>query len=173
VSRISNAAVLGSGDTDLEVADDGSYVDIEYAFRDTADTGSVTVAEVTVQGVSDGSTGIDLAAAPGNDGVLLFDEGGIGYDVTGTSGASITVEGASLPPVGDFANPPNDPDGDGLYEDVNGDEEFDIVDVQAMFASRESSTIQDRPEKFDVNGDGTFDVVDVQALFNDLQEGSK
>lgn len=77
---------------------------------------------------------------------------------------------SELSPVDDFENPPTDPDGDGKFEDVNGDSEFNIVDVQALFANRDDSTVQNNPEKFDFNGDGTFDVVDVQALFNELTE---
>ncbi|MDS0279519.1 dockerin type I domain-containing protein [Halomicroarcula sp. S1AR25-4] len=269
VATITSATVLGSGSSEIDVADDGSSVDVEYAFRDTADTGSVTVAEVTVQGESAGTAGLTLAPSDGNDAVLVFDESGTGYDVTDTNGASVTVEAppepanfavsnlsptdvtvtqgdvvdvsatventgertatqtvefrvdgtalasqdvtldpgasttvtfedvdtsgldpgeythgvytendsatatltvedASLPPVGDFANAPSDPDDDGLYEDVNGDGAVDVVDVQALFANLESDTVQNNPENFDFNGDGTVDVVDVQKLFTEV-----
>ncbi|MBX0324347.1 hypothetical protein EGH21_15055 [Halomicroarcula sp. F13] len=370
VATITSANVLGSGSTEVDVANDGSSVDVEYAFRDTADTGSVTIAEVTVQGESAGTAGLSLGPSDGNDGVLVFDESGTGYDVTGTNGASVTVEAPpepatfevsnlsptdvtvtqgdvidvsatvenagdlqatktvefqvdgtvlqsqdvsltpgesttvtfedidtsgldtgdythgvyteddsatatltveeppepasfqvsdlsptdvtvtqgdvidvsatventgeqtatqtvefrldgttiasqdvelepgesttvsfenidtsgldtgeythgvyteddsatatltveaeSIPPVGDFANAPTDPDGDGLYEDVNGDGEFDIVDVQALFANLEGDTVQNNAANFDFNGDGTVDVVDVQKLFTEV-----
>jgi len=281
VATITDVTVLGSGMTETGIAEDGSSVDVEYAFRDTDDTGSVTVAEVTIEGISDGSTGIGLAAATGNDGVLIFDEIGTGYDVTGASDATLNVAGdepepnpanfqvsnpnapesatqgdaidisadientgeqtatqsvefrldvegdgfgdnddvvlsqsveldsgqsttveftgvdtsslapgnythgvftendsatatlsveeaeeEGLQPVDGFENAPTDPDGDGLYEDVNGDGEFDIVDVQALFTNFEDDdTIRNNPDKFDFNQDGTVDVVDVQRLF--------
>ena len=77
-------------------------------------------------------------------------------------------EDDSLPPIGNFENPPNDLDGDGRYEDVNGDGTFDIVDVQALFANLDDSVVQNNPDAFDFNGDGQVDVVDVQRLFNEL-----
>jgi PKD repeat protein len=63
---------------------------------------------------------------------------------------------------------PTDPDGDGRYEDVNGDGKFDIVDVQAFFANRNSSAVQNNPNAFDFNGDGSVDSLDVQALFDEF-----
>ncbi len=93
VAEITGVEVLGSGSQAVDIADDGSSVDVEYAFRDTADSGSVTVAEVTVEGVSDGETDVSLEAAVGNDGVLIFDETGTGYDVTGTNDATLSVAG--------------------------------------------------------------------------------
>jgi|AntRauTorcE11897_2_1112592.scaffolds.fasta_scaffold00010_123 PKD repeat protein len=291
VAEITGVEVLGSGATNADIAADGSSADVEYAFRDTADSGSVTVAEVTVQGVSDGTTDVSLDPAAGNDAVLIFDETGTGYDVTGTNDATLSVEGdepapdpepdpanfqvsnlnapdsatqgdaidvaadisnageqeatrtvefrldveddgfgdddddvvisedvqldpgesttvtfsdidtsgldagdfehgvftdddsetATLsveeaegtegpPSVGDFENVPTDPDDDGLYEDVNGDGQFDIVDVQALFANLDDETVEDNSDKFNFNGDETLDVVDVQKLFTEVPD---
>jgi hypothetical protein len=301
-AEITDMEVFGSGSTKVAIADNGSSVDVEYAFRDTADTGNVSIAKVTVQGLSDGSTGVSLEPAAGNSGVLIFDEGGTGYDVTDTNDAmlsvvgdeassdsgndesspdsgsyesspdpanfqlsklqaptditqgntidvsadidntgeqsatkaiefrldtnadgsitdesviasqdvqvdsggsttvtfedidtadletgehthgvvteddsataSLTVNNASLSPVGDFGDAPTDPDGDGTFEDVNGDGAVDLVDVRVLFANRDDPTIQNNPKAFDFNSDGTFDVVDVQAQFDVLQEES-
>jgi PKD repeat protein len=71
-------------------------------------------------------------------------------------------------PIGDFQRPPTDPDGDGLYEDINGDGEADIVDVQALFSNSGDEAIQNTPSVFDFNGDGSVNVVDVQKLFSEL-----
>jgi parallel beta-helix repeat protein len=71
-------------------------------------------------------------------------------------------------PIGDFQRPPTDPDGDGLYEDINGDGEADIVDVQALFSNSGDEAIQNNPSAFDFNGDGSVNVVDVQKLFNEV-----
>ncbi|MFC5970387.1 malectin domain-containing carbohydrate-binding protein [Halomarina salina] len=70
-------------------------------------------------------------------------------------------------PVGEFTSPPTDTDGDGVYEDVNGDGSFDVGDVQAFFQNYEGSTVQDNVDAFDVNGDGSVNVGDVQALFQE------
>lgn len=79
---------------------------------------------------------------------------------------ALREEGAISPGdvTGDGA-PAQDLDEDGLYEDVNGDGAFTIVDVQALFANLDSDVVQENAEKFDFNGDGEVDVTDVQALY--------
>lgn len=71
-------------------------------------------------------------------------------------------------PIGDFQNQPTDPDEDGFYEDISGDGESDIVDVQALFTNRENEVVQNNPNAFDFNEDGTVNVVDVQRLFSEV-----
>jgi hypothetical protein len=71
-----------------------------------------------------------------------------------------------IPGVSD--DPPTDPDGDGIYEDVNGDGDFDIFDVQAFLETFSSSSIQNNSELFDVTGDGRVTIFDVQALLDQL-----
>jgi hypothetical protein len=68
-------------------------------------------------------------------------------------------------PVGDFANAPTDPDGDGLYEDVNGDGSVNVGDAQALFANTDDPVVQNNVAAFDFNGDGSVNVGDAQALF--------
>jgi hypothetical protein len=74
-------------------------------------------------------------------------------------------------PVGDFENAPTDTDGDGLYEDVNGDGVFDFNDVQALFANIDDATVQSNVAAFDFNGDQAVDFNDVQALFVEVSGG--
>jgi hypothetical protein len=64
--------------------------------------------------------------------------------------------------------PPQDHDLDGHYEDVNGDGQVNIIDVQALFHYWEIDAIQNNPEAFDYNDDGEVNIVDVQALFNQI-----
>jgi hypothetical protein len=88
------------------------------------------------------------------------DDGGDGGDDGG--------DDSEMDPIGEFQNQPTDPDSDGRYEDINGDGESDIVDVQALFKNSDDETIQNNPDAFDFNGDGSVDVVDVQKLFNEV-----
>lgn len=81
------------------------------------------------------------------------------------NGESICLGGN---PIGEFQEQPTDSDGDGRYEDINGDGDSDIVDVQALFTNSDDETIQNNPTAFDFNGDGSVNVVDVQKLFNVL-----
>jgi hypothetical protein len=74
------------------------------------------------------------------------------------------------PVVGD--NAPTDPDGDGLYEDVNGDGDVNVGDAQALFANTDDPAVQNNVDAFDFNGDGSVDVGDAQALFaNGIEAG--
>jgi hypothetical protein len=68
-------------------------------------------------------------------------------------------------PIGDFQNAPKDPDGDGLYEDVNGDGSVNVGDAQAIFANTDDPVVQNNVAAFDFNGDGSVNVGDAQALF--------
>ena len=151
-------------DTHMVIDSDGSSVSIKAAFQDTADTGSVSIATITVAGESAGEVGLSIGPATGEDEVLIFDEQGIGYDVTGTNDATLTVN--ALPALSDeFAGPPQDLDGDGLYEDVNGDGDVNVGDAQALFAFEDSATVQEHAALFDINEDGDVNVGDAQALF--------
>jgi len=110
VAAITEVTVLGTGSQAVDIASDGSSADVDYVFRDTDDTGTVSIVEVTVEGQADGETDLSLEAAAGNDGVLVFDEEGTGYDVTGTNDASLTVESASEPPEDEPTPTPEPPE---------------------------------------------------------------
>lgn len=61
-----------------------------------------------------------------------------------------------------------DPDGDGLYEDVNGDGYFNFGDVVALFKNFEGWHSAGYDEYYDFNCDGTLNFGDVVALFKEL-----
>ena len=97
VATITDATVFGAGGENVDIAEDGSRVDIDYAFRDTMDSGSFPIIEVTVEGQSIGDTSLSIEPADGNNEILLFDEGGTGYDVTGTASAALSVQSGGTP----------------------------------------------------------------------------
>lgn len=78
---------------------------------------------------------------------------------------------ADLRPLRSSYSDPTDPDGDGRYEDINGDGEFDAVDVQALFTTHDEPAVRNEPAAFDFNEDGTTGIVDVQRLFAALPNG--
>jgi outer membrane protein assembly factor BamB len=96
------------------------------------------------------------------------------------------VAGAGIPVVSDrvgpfsgvpalpgYERPPRDPNGDGLYEDVDGDGTFDIFDVQALFNGLGSDAVQNNPGAFTFGDGGDSDevtVLDVQGLFERLTD---
>ncbi|WP_303645295.1 CARDB domain-containing protein, partial [Salinirubrum litoreum] len=157
IAQITDVTVLGSGSEEVVIADDGSSADAEYAFRDTADTGSVPVVEVTVTGQSDGETDLSLEAAGDNEEILVFDESGTGYDVTGTTGATLTVEADDPTPEPDPAN----------FQVSNLDApatvtQGDTIDVSATVTNDGDETATKTVEfRVDANGDGLGDAGDV------------
>ncbi|MDF9747285.1 glycoside hydrolase 5 family protein [Natrinema salsiterrestre] len=69
-------------------------------------------------------------------------------------------------PVGEYEA--RDLDDDGLYEDVNGDNETTHGDVNALFEHRDADGIRNNPEQFDFDGNGRFGFSDILALLEEL-----
>ena len=63
---------------------------------------------------------------------------------------------------------PTDTDGDGLYEDVNGNGRKDFADVVLYFNQMSWIAANEPVPLFDCNGNGRIDFADVVALFNAL-----
>ncbi|PSP20636.1 hypothetical protein BRC61_07000 [Halobacteriales archaeon QH_10_65_19] len=93
-------------------------------------------------------------------------------DPVDEASATIQVADDEPPALPGEENPPQDLDSDGLYEDVNGDGEFTIADVQLFFQHRNADVVQDNPESFNFDGEEPADVSisDVQALFQLFQD---
>ncbi len=80
--------------------------------------------------------------------------------VTGPAPAVVQVpSGAGLP---------TDADGDGLYEDVNGNGRADFADVVLFFNQMSWIAANEPVTAFDFSGNGRIDFADVVALFNAL-----
>ncbi|WP_158250831.1 ZmpA/ZmpB/ZmpC family metallo-endopeptidase-related protein [Haloferax marisrubri] len=128
--------------------------------RTPTESESPTLATITLESgttIDEGDTVVSVSDAN------VSTEGG--DEITVTSMTGDTVPLAALDPVGDFESPPTDPDGDGVYEDVNGDGNVTVSDVQALFTHRDSEAVTEQSERFDVTGNGVFNIVDVQRLF--------
>lgn len=167
-AEITNASVNGGDEeslTTVNVSEDGSAVYFDGALLDTADRGGVVIATVTVKGTTPGETGLNLTIdAVGN-------ESGVSYNVTAVEDGSLNV--TRIGQLRDaYSGPPTDPDGDGVFEDLNGDGEVNIVDVQALYTVRDDETVKQNVAIFDVNGDGDVDIADVQALYADQYSGT-
>ena len=77
-----------------------------------------------------------------------------------------------IPPIADGLEAPRDRDGDGLFEDVNGDGDLDMADVQVLFDNLRSETVIDNAEVFNFSGTNPdrVTIFDVQALFTRAQQ---
>jgi hypothetical protein len=146
VARLTDVTVLGSGRVEQAAADDGSWIDVKYAFVDTADTGSVTVAEVTVEGVAPGTTGVAIESAAGNSATVVYDESGVGYTVTGTNGirlavgdAGSTADAGSDRTVPEDGSDGSDAAGTGSSDGVSSAEPGDTAGEDASSDANEAS----------------------------------
>ncbi|ELZ65080.1 peptidase, m36 (fungalysin) family protein [Haloferax prahovense DSM 18310] len=167
---VSNASVAAvedvsfAGDpqfSNANVSDGGTSVRVTAGAANTADNGSVVIANVTLLADAAGTTDVRATVQ------ALGDENNDAYVVTAVNNTTVTVE-SGPPAIGSDRNSPTDPDDDGVYEDVNGDGEFNVIDVSALFDNRNDAAVQEHGRFFDFNGDGAFNVIDVSALFDQL-----
>ena len=87
-ARITNASAAGgAGFQRNDIADDGSSVRMVAALLNTTDTGSVTIATVTIEGTAEGRSDLSLAVPE------LGDEEGRAYTVADPTGVSVDVTG--------------------------------------------------------------------------------
>ena len=164
VSQIRDVSLAGDpGVRDVDVSEDNSSVTVVGALADTVDRGAVQIGTITLTGQTVGETTLNLSVT------ALSDEQGRTYTIGDVFNGTVVVTNVSGPgDVTGDGRSATDPDGDRRYEDVNGDGEFSVIDIQALFANRDSTAIEEQPRAFDYNGDGEFNVIDVQALFNQL-----
>ncbi|MDN7025300.1 PKD domain-containing protein [Methanoculleus sp. FWC-SCC1] len=80
----------------------------------------------------------------------------------------ITVTDPAVLPLPGYADPPTDPDGDGLYEDLNGNGRLDFADVVAYFDNMEWIADNEPVDCFDYNGNGRIDFNDIVVLFEEI-----
>jgi len=77
---------------------------------------------------------------------------------------SFRVEELSLRPIGSSDNVPRDPDGDRLYEDVNGDGKLTSTDYITFGLNEDSPPVQENVRAFDFNLDGRVNIKDLPPL---------
>lgn len=99
-----------------------------------------------------------------------------GYECTehGDMAGSVEVVAELGPPQLDvaFDGPPQSVQDDGLFDDVRGDGELTIADVQALFETLRTDAVQNNASAFNFAGlgDDRVSVFDVQALYTRSQQ---
>jgi len=170
-----NASLLWGAGGNATVSVTGGYGDLAGETAVTlsvADTsGAVYTATETVDlevGTTTQATFENISEQPpaGTDAYeVVVGVEGVGETVTGTLELDVDVTGDG--------NPATDTTGDGLLNDISGDGEFTIADVQVLFEHLGDEVIQHNAGVFDfseASDDTEVSIFDVQALFNRLRE---
>jgi hypothetical protein len=76
----------------------------------------------------------------------------------------VRIPALSLEPIGEAVGVPMDLDGDGLYEDVDGNGTFDVHDPELLRAEIDSPAIQQNARAFDFDDDGLATPADADLL---------
>lgn len=161
VARIGEVTLQGDPDVqNVSIASDGSAATASGALADIDATEAGSIAQLRVQIPATASEPGELTVTVN----ALGDANGTRYELADETAAMTISPQAGPGDVTGNGNPAADPDGDGTFEDVNGDGTVDVLDVQALFSNLQTSGVKGN-SAFDVNGDGTVDVLDVQALF--------
>lgn len=77
---------------------------------------------------------------------------------------AITPEVVTIPGM---TAQPTDPDGDGLYEDLNGNERPDFADVVLFFHQMDWIAANEPADAFDMNSNGRIDFDDIVRLYDE------
>lgn len=127
-------------------------------------TGEVNIATVTISGAAPGETTLTI-----NSGADVGDQGGNSYIISDTTDAIINVTDEPAGPEDVTGNgvAPTDPDGDGLYEDINGNGAVGFSDLTALFEAFNNNRINDTNQQFfNFNGQGGVGFADITSIYN-------
>ncbi|WP_455448775.1 alkaline phosphatase PhoX [Natrinema thermotolerans] len=157
-----DALELTAGPT---VSDDGSTVEFRFADIDEEiqpGATDVSVATVELEGTSMGTTDISVTvdSLDDDDGAPIESRPHTGVVVTGPP----PIDGGA----GGSGAVPTDPDGDGRYEDVNGNERLDYDDIVLLFEEIEDDSGSLTVDAYDFNDNGRIDYDDVVELSDEL-----
>ncbi len=92
-----------------------------------------------------------------------------GYKSASDSFTLVENQTAEVSPVCDSCGRPTDPNGDGLYEDVNGDGTLDFEDVIALLENLDHVS----PKYFGFASTDEMEVYDVSELSDEIQSGDR
>jgi len=159
---VDGSVVVDAGLRRVRVSEDGSSASVSAAAVDVSASdanGSVTVARLRVRGGDPGTAELSLRGAQ-----VGYADGSDDYAVA-TRNATVGVGDAAAGPTVVPGSPARDLDGDGTFEDVDGDGRLGVGDVVVLFANLDAPAVAERPAAFDFGGDGRVGVGDVVRLF--------
>ncbi len=167
VGWYTSLALDGAGNPRISYFDDTND-DLKYAWRDGSGWHAETVDSAGNVGMW---TSLALDGA-GNPWISYLDYSNGDLKVARPGVPPTPTPTPTPPPYGEVipggTAPPTDTDGDGLYEDVNGNGRRDFSDILIYFNQMEWIATNGPVDRFDFNGNGLVDFADVVSLFNAL-----
>jgi hypothetical protein len=171
IARISSAKGVAIGGPYFQVVNaTGSSIEfraLDHENRVSPGTHDATLAEIEVVGLQKGRTSVDVSI-----GGFVDDQDRTVVPHVESLVLEIFTPAPQLPPIGSSLGAPRDPNGDGLYEDVDGDGKLTPADVSLFASEIGSAVIQSRAEDFDFDGDGKVNLDDVRALTSLIEEAN-
>jgi hypothetical protein len=127
-------------------------------FKDEVKAGvkHLTLATLTLEGVKQGRTMLEIKIK------VMTDDEGKSIKPTVQYGELKVI--TYLAPLEEGVESPQDLDGDGLYEDTDGDGVLTFKDAITLAFNLKSRTVLENPKAFDFDGDGDVDFDDAAAL---------
>jgi PKD repeat protein len=120
---------------------------------------NISLGTLTIRGNAEGVCDIMVTVTDMDD-----DDG----DPINPGTVSGTINVTSVIALPDHDNPPTDPDSDGVYEDLNGNDRIDFDDVVQYFKYMEWIEENEPISCFDFNGNGRINFDDIVALFEEV-----
>ena len=120
---------------------------------------NINLGTLTIRGDNGGISNITIIVT------AMDNDGPYSMPVHTIPGQIEVIPVVSLP---GHVNPPTDPDGDGIYEDMNGNGVKDFDDIVVFFNNMEWIGANEPVLYFDFNGNGRIDFDDIVKLFEEL-----
>ncbi len=147
---------------DPVVSDDGQTVELRFADTESdvqSGAQNVTVGTLEIEAVGSGTT--DLQVSVEN----MDAEDGSEIDAQERMG--VVVAGPPALGSGPAGSAPTDPDGDGQFEDVNGNGRMDYADIELLFERLDDESVTMNVDAYDFNDNGQIDYDDVVDLYEE------
>ncbi|PSQ11296.1 alkaline phosphatase [Halobacteriales archaeon QS_5_70_15] len=160
VASFTGVSVLDSfGLGETAISEDGNtarlrFVDTEGAVQDPLGPEDVPLASLDIRGDRAGTTDLEVNVEAMDDDT--------GNAVETRTRMGVLVVGP--PPAAD-SEAPTDPDGDGRYEDLNGNGRLDYDDVNTLFENIDADSVRLNEAAYDFNENGQIDYDDVVDLY--------
>ncbi|MFD1634039.1 alkaline phosphatase PhoX [Haloplanus ruber] len=148
------------GLTESTVGSDGTSATLRFADVDgnvEAGGRNIPVATLTLRGVDTGTTDLELEVTQ------MDDESGNAIDAQTRRGVLVTG-----PPTVAGGSAPTDVDGDGFFEDLNGNGRLDYEDIQILFDNFDADSVTMNKSAYDFNENGRLDFDDIVSLYEDI-----